>query len=72
MAGPVEVVVIGLVVGVLFLPWLALRDLLRVPPGAWRATGRSRLAWAAIVAGVPVLGAAVYLRLVRPQLRAAR
>lgn len=70
--GPQEVVVVGLVLAVLALPMLALNDLLRHPAGAWRATPHSPIVWTAIVLGIPVLGAALYLRRVRPVLRVAR
>ncbi len=69
--GAGEVIVVGAVVALLALPLLALSDLLRQPAAAWAATPHAAAVWAAVVVLVPVLGAALYLRRVRPALRAA-
>lgn len=67
--GPQEVVLIGTVLAVLALPMIALGDLLRQP--AWPLVRHSRLVWVAIILGLPVVGAALYLRRVKPALGAA-
>lgn len=69
--GPQEVVVVGVVLGFLVLPMIAVTDLLRQPAGAWRRVPHSRVVWLAVIVLVPVLGAALYLRRVRPALRGA-
>lgn len=65
-----EVVVLFVVAALVLLPWLALRSVFRQPAARWEATGHSRGAWVAVILLVPVLGAALYLRRVRPRLRA--
>ena len=67
-----EVVVTFVVGALLFLPWLALRSAFRHPAARWEEAGHSRAAWIAVIVLVPVLGAALYLRRVRPRLRAAK
>lgn len=69
--GAQEVAVLGLVGLLMVLPVLALRDAVRTPAARWRATTHHRGAWLAVIVLVPVLGAALYLRRVRPALRAA-
>ena len=68
---PREVALLGALVLLVLVPWLTLRDALRQPPAAWRAAGRWRWAWLGVVAAVPVLGPVWYLRVVRPDVRAA-
>lgn len=65
--GPQEVVAIGVVLAVLALPMIAMGDLLRQP--AWPEVSESKMVWALVILLVPVLGAALYLRRVRPRLR---
>lgn len=64
---------LALVAAVVLLlpPWLVLRDLLGHPAAAWSGAGRCRPAWAVVVVLLPVLGPALYLRVVRPDLRDA-
>jgi hypothetical protein len=69
--GPQEVIVVGTVLAVLALPMLALAELRGHPAEAWRSVPHSRLLWSIVVVGLPIIGAALYLRRVRPQLRAA-
>jgi len=66
---PREVAIIGALVLVVLVPWLAVRDIRRQPKGAWRAAGRSGWAWVVVVVGFPLLGVALYLRIARPAVR---
>ena len=69
---PREVAIVGALLLFVLLPWLTLRDLWRHPAAAWRHAGRSRLCWTLVVVLVPLVGVALYLRVVRPGVRAAR
>lgn len=68
---PREVAIIGALVLLLLVPWLAARDIWRQPARAWSGARRSRWVWTALVVLVPVLGAVWYLRVVRPDVRQA-
>lgn len=61
----------GLVALLLLLPWLVARDALRGPASRWDAIGRPRWLWVALIVLVPVAGPLLYLRIARPELRAA-
>jgi hypothetical protein len=65
-----EVIVLFVVAALVALPWLAIRDVRRHPVQRWERAGHSRAAWIAVIVLVPVLGGALYLRRVRPRLRA--
>lgn len=67
--GPQEVITLGFVLAVLALPMVALGDLLRQP--AWPDVRPSKVVWAVLIVVLPVAGAALYLRRVRPILRDA-
>ena len=67
-AGEAIVIVLGVLL--LVLPWIAIRDVLRHPRERWSAVGASRWLWITVIVVLPVLGAALYIRRVRPQLRA--
>lgn len=68
---PREVALVGALVLLLIVPWLTARDIWRQPRKAWASAGRSRWVWMTVVVLVPVLGAAWYLRVVRPDVRRA-
>ena len=68
---PREAAIIGVLVLLVLVPWLAVRDIRRQPKGGWRAAGRSRWAWIVIVVLLPLLGVALYLRIARPDVRRA-
>lgn len=65
-----EVITLFVLTALVALPWLAIRDVLRHPAERWERTGHSRAVWIAVIVLVPVLGGALYLRRVRPRLRA--
>lgn len=65
-----EVIVLFVVAALVLLPWIALRSVFRQPAERWEAAGHSRVVWVAVIVLVPVLGAALYIRRVRPRLRA--
>lgn len=65
-----EVIVLFVVAALVLLPWLAIRDVRRHPTRRWEQAGHTRDTWIAVIVLVPVLGAALYIRRVRPQLRA--
>lgn len=65
-----EVITLFVIGALVTLPWLAVRDVLRHPADRWERSGHSRTLWVAVIVLVPVLGGALYLRRVRPRLRA--
>ena len=66
---PREAAIIGALLLLLLVPWLTVRDIWRQPVASWRRAGRSRWSWTVVAVVVPVLGAAWYLRVVRPDVR---
>ena len=69
---PREVAIVGAMVLLLLVPWLTVRDIWRQPTAAWTASGRSRWVWTVVAVLVPIMGPAWYLRVIRPEVRAAR
>lgn len=69
---PREVAIVGTIVLLLLVPWLTVRDIWRQPATAWAAARRSRWVWTVVAVLVPIMGPAWYLRVVRPDVRAAR
>lgn len=67
-----DVLVLFVVAALVLLPWLALRSVFRHPAERWEQAGHSRSVWIVVILLVPVLGAALYIRRVRPRLRAQR
>lgn len=52
------------------IPVLGISDVLRQPPGAFEAAGRSRRMWIALQIFVPLFGSLSYYAFVRPRVRA--
>jgi len=69
---PREVAIVGALLLLLLVPWLTVRDVWRQPASAWSDAGRSRWVWTVLCVLVPVVGPVWYLRVVRPEVRAAR
>jgi len=69
---PREVAIVVALLLFLLVPWLTVRDVWSHQSERWAAAGRSRVLTTVLVVLVPVVGPALYLRRIRPTVRAPR
>ena len=67
--GPVELLVLLVMLAIFVLPVWGIVDAAMRPDSAWAAAGQSKVAWILVQVFLWTLGAAVYFVAIRPKLK---